>query len=113
MHEMSIAIGIVNIANNEAKKANVDRFAKIDLEIGTLAGIEFDSLDFVWEAAIKDSVLENAKKRIKKIKAKARCSDCEHEFDIKRMYDSCPKCGSFLKIILKGKELRVKSLETF
>lgn len=110
---MSIAIGIVNIATKEAKKANVEHFAKIDLEIGTLAGIEFDSLDFVWEAAIKDSVLERAEKRINKIKAKAKCSDCEHEFAIKYMHDSCPKCGSFLKIILQGKELRVKSLETF
>ncbi|HIP47967.1 MAG TPA: hydrogenase maturation nickel metallochaperone HypA [Lutibacter sp.] len=113
MHEMSIAIGIVNIATDEAKKANVENFAAIDLEIGTLAGIEYDSLDFVWEAAIKDSVLEKAIKNIHKIQAKAKCVDCENEFPIKFIHDSCPKCGSFLKIILQGKELRVKSLETF
>jgi len=113
MHEMSIALGIIKIASDEAKKANISAFSAIDLEIGTLAGIEFDSLDFVWEAAIKDTVLEKAKKRINKIHAKAKCADCNHEFPIKYIYDSCPKCGSFLKIILQGKELRVKSLETF
>lgn len=113
MHEMSIAIGIVNIAKEEAKKANVKSFAAIDLEIGTLAGIEFDSLEFVWEAAVKDSVLEKAEIRINKINARARCSDCEKEFSIKYIHDSCPKCGSFLKIIIQGKELRIKSLETY
>ncbi len=113
MHEMSIAIGIVNIAEEEAKKADIKSFSAIDLEIGTLAGIEFDSLEFVWEAAVKDSVLEKAERRISKIKARAKCSDCEEEFSIKYIYDSCPKCGSFLKTILRGKELRVKSLETF
>ena len=113
MHEMSIAIGIVKIATDEAKKAHVKEFSAIDLEIGTLAGIEFDSLDFVWEVAVKNTVLENAKKRVHKIQAKAKCSDCNFEYPIKFIHDSCPKCGSFLKIILQGKELRVKSLETF
>ncbi len=113
MHEMSIAIGIVNIAKEEAKKANVNRFSKIDLEIGTLAGIEFDSLDFVWKVAVKDSVLENAEKRVHKIQAKAKCVACNYEFPISFIHDCCPKCGSFMKIILQGKELRVKSLETF
>lgn len=108
---MSIAIGIVNIAKDEAKKAKIDSFSSIDLEIGTLAGIEFDSLDFVWEVAVKDTVLENAKKRVHKVEAKARCSDCGHEYPISFIHDNCPKCGSFIKIILQGKELRVKSLE--
>lgn len=113
MHEMSIALGIVKIANDEAKKANAKKFAAIDLEIGTLAGIEFDSLEFVWEVATQNTVLENAKKRIRKIQAKAQCSDCDEQFLINFAHDACPKCGSFLKIILQGKELRVKSLETF
>ncbi len=113
MHEMSIALEIVNIAEEEAKKADVKSFSAIDLEIGTLAGIEFDSLNFVWEAAVKDSVLEKAEKRIVKINALAKCVDCEHEYPVIYIHDSCPKCGSFLKTILHGKELRVKSLEIF
>ncbi len=31
--------------------------------------------------------------------------------DIINIYDSCPKCDSFLKGIIQGKELRVKALE--
>ena len=113
MHEMSIAMSIVKIAEEEAKKAQVSHFATIDLEIGTLAGIEFDALEFVWEAAVQKSVLEKAERRIKKIPAKARCGDCEKIYSLDFIHDNCPVCGSFLKTIIQGKELRVKSLEMF
>lgn len=110
MHELSVALGIVKIAEDEAKKANVEKITAIELEIGTLAGIEFDSLDFVWPAAVKDTILEHAKKEITIIKGEAICIDCDNVFNIKKYYDVCPKCSSNFKSILKGKELRVKSL---
>jgi len=111
MHELSVALGIVSIAEEETKKANAKSVESIELEIGTLAGIEFDSLEFVWPSAVKDTVLENAIKKIKVVQAKAKCLDCGHEFKIEKYYDSCPICDSSLKGILQGKELRVKSLE--
>ncbi|MDP3313656.1 hydrogenase maturation nickel metallochaperone HypA [Lutibacter sp.] len=111
MHELSIALGIVKIAEDETKKANAKQVIKIELEIGTLAGVEFESLNFVWNSAIKDTVLEFAKKEIDIIKGIGKCIDCDTEFDMDNIYDCCPKCGSNFKGILKGKELRVKTLE--
>ncbi len=111
MHELSIALGIVKIAETETAKANAKKVDVIELEIGTLAGIEFDSLDFVWPAAVKETVLENAVKKINIIKAKGKCLDCDTTFDIINIYDPCPNCNSFLKGIIQGKELKVKALE--
>ena len=111
MHELSIALGIVKIAEEEVAKANAKRVDLIELEIGTLSGIEFDSLDFVWPAVIKDTVLEHSKKSIIKIKAKSKCLDCNNIFDLENIFDPCPECNSFLKGIIQGKELRVKSIE--
>ena len=111
MHELSIAMGIVKIAEDEARKAGASRVEVIELEIGTLAGIEFEALDFVWPAAVKDTVLETAEKRIEVIPGKARCMDCDMPFDVNFLYDSCPGCHSNLKAIVQGKELRVKALE--
>ena len=111
MHELSVALGILKIAENEAAKANAKQIESIELEIGTLAGIEFDSLDFVWSCAVKDTILEHAKREINIINAKAKCVDCDTVFDIVNHYDSCPSCSSNFKSILQGKELRVKSLE--
>jgi len=111
MHELSIALGIVKIAEDETAKAKAEKVTKIELEIGVLAGVEIDSLNFVWESAIKDSVLEFANKEIAIIKGLGKCIDCDTEFHMENIYDCCPECGSNFKGILKGKELRVKAIE--
>ncbi len=111
MHELSIALGIVNIAEKEIKKAHKNKVELIELEIGALAGIEFNSLDFIWPSAVKNTVLEGAEKKINIIEGEAICGDCQHIFKLKNIFDSCPECNSYLKGITKGKELRVKYLE--
>ena len=111
MHELSVALGIVRIAENEIAKARAQKVDIIELEIGTLAGIEFDSLDFIWPSAVKETVLENAIKKISIIEGKGICLDCDTRFHLKQIYDACPSCNSFLKGIIQGKELKVKALE--
>jgi hydrogenase nickel incorporation protein HypA/HybF len=111
MHELSIALGIVKIAEDETAKVNASKVTKIELEIGVLAGVEIDSLNFIWESAVEDTILKHAKKEITIISGKGKCIDCDSEFDMENIYDTCPNCNSNFKGILKGKELRVKALE--
>lgn len=111
MHELSIAMGIVKIAEEEARKAGASTVEVIELEIGTLAGIELESLEFVWPVAVRETVLEKAEKRVQVIQGRARCMDCDTEYEMDHFYDPCPCCRSNLKAILQGKELRVRALE--
>jgi hydrogenase nickel incorporation protein HypA/HybF len=111
MHELSIAMGIVKIAEDETAKAKATEVSKIELVVGVLSGVEIDSLEFVWSSAVKDSVLENAKLEIIKIGGKGKCADCDTEFEMENIYDVCPKCSSNFKGIIQGKELKVKALE--
>jgi hydrogenase nickel incorporation protein HypA/HybF len=113
MHELSIALGIVKIAEEEIAKSGSTHIEAIELEIGTLAGIEIESLDFVWPMAVKDTILENAGKKIQIIQAQAKCIDCNTIYSIENMFDPCPKCGSFFKAVMQGKELRVKSIDVY
>lgn len=111
MHELSIVLGILKIAEDETKKAGARSVDLIELEIGTLAGIELDALNFVWSGAVKDTVLENAHRKIDLIEGKAQCMECDTVFTLENIYDPCPKCQNYLKGIIEGKELRVKALE--
>lgn len=111
MHELSVVMGIVKIAEQEALKGGAIKIERIELEIGNLAGIDFQALDFVWDSAVQGTMLERAEREIIQIEGKATCSDCDHEFEIEKYYDPCPNCNSFLKIIQQGKELRIKALE--
>ena len=111
MHEYSVALNIVEIAERTAKIHNLSHIEGIDLDIGLLSGIQTDSLRFVWSAAVKNSLLENAKMRIRPIPGKGECLICGCEFDIQQLYDPCPNCDSFRTEIKEGKELRIRSLE--
>lgn len=111
MHELSIALGIVKIAEDETAKAKATAVSRIELVVGALSGVELDALNFVWEAAVKDTVLAGAELDIDHVSGKAQCMDCETIFEVENVYDSCPKCASYLKNIIQGKELKVKALE--
>jgi hydrogenase nickel incorporation protein HypA/HybF len=111
MHEMSIALGIVDIATQTCKKAQKSKVTEIGLEIGTLAGIQLDALEFVWPLAVKNTVLENAERVIQRIQGEAICLECNHHYEVNQHYDCCPQCNSYFKDIIKGKELKVKYLE--
>lgn len=110
MHELSIAMSIVDIAEQEVKKNNAAEVVEIELEIGKLSGIEPYALDFAWDQAILKTVLEHAKRKTRYIEARAQCQDCGNEFEIDNYYDECPSCQSYMKELISGKELRVKSL---
>ncbi len=110
MHELSIISSIVNIAEEQVQKAQASRVTEIELEIGELAGVEWQALDFAWDVGVKESVLENAKRHIDKVIGKARCLECDTEFEMHALFDTCPNCQSFFNDILQGKELRVKAL---
>ncbi len=111
MHELSIAMGIIKIAEEETKKANKTAVELIEIEIGSMAGVELDSLHYVWKTAVKNTVLENAKLEIDYKEGRAKCLECDTTYKVNKAYDNCPKCKSYFKNILQGKELRIKILE--
>lgn len=110
MHEFSIAVNIVDIALEYAEKSNAVRVNEIELEIGELSGVVNDAMEFAMDAAIKGTLLENARVNIIKIPGLAICKSCGNEFKIENFFDACTKCGAYNPDIISGKELRVKSL---
>lgn len=110
MHEMSIALSIIELAESEACKANSKRIYDIELDIGTLSGVEIESLEFAFEAVKDGTILENSVVKINNIQAEGFCSECKKTFRMQYIYDNCPACKSYNVSLLKGKELRLKSL---
>ena len=110
MHELSIVMTIVDLAERSARQHQANAVKQIDLEIGALAGVELSALKFVWPEGVKGSVLENAKRVIHQIPGKGRCEDCNQEFALEQYYGPCPHCGSFAKQVIAGNEMRVRSL---
>lgn len=110
MHELSLVLSIIDIAEAQVKKAHARQVDAIELEVGSLAGIEMDALDFSWDVAVKNTVLAKAERKIDHVQAVARCSNCECEYLVHEPFEPCPACNELLVEYLKGKELRVKAL---
>ncbi len=110
MHELSLAMNVVKIVENEARKANAQNVNTITLEIGECSGVDHSIFDFSWPFAIKGTLAENAQKIIQTIDGRAKCNHCDFEFGLHKLYDPCPVCESFDYDILQGKEFRVKSI---
>jgi hydrogenase nickel incorporation protein HypA/HybF len=110
MHELSIIQSIVEIAEEQVQARSASQVEEIELEIGELAGVEWGALDFAWDVGVQQSVLQDAKRIINKIRGVAKCAECNTEFHMQKLYDKCPECQSYFNTIVKGKELRVKAL---
>lgn len=110
MHELSIVMSIISIAEQEAAKSNAASIEEIEMDIGELSGIEMAAFDFAWEQAVKGTILEQAVKKVNRIEGKGMCIDCDASFSIHQLYEPCPVCGQHFITIQKGKELKVKSL---
>lgn len=109
MHELSIVLSVVAIAEKEARAAG-RKVESICLDIGELSGIELASLEFAWELGVKRTVLEGAAKSINHIAGRAVCADCSCAFDKHQRWDACPLCGGFLHTVIQGEELHVRSI---
>lgn len=110
MHELSIVMSIVDTAEEQVKLHHATGVESIALEIGTLSGVDQHALEFAWELGVKNTVLENASYTINAIKGRAKCSDCDCEFEMKELYDPCPICGEYLVHIVRGKEMKIQSI---
>ena len=71
MHELSIALSIINLAIKEAEKSNATRVSELELEIGEMAGVNIEALEFSMSIAMQNTILEGAKVRIVEIRSLA------------------------------------------
>lgn len=110
MHELSIAMSIVETCTEEAAKAGGSSVSSVELEVGELSGVIPEALEFSWDVAIKETPLENATLVINMIEANARCLDCGAEFKLQDSFSPCPSCGGFGREILQGQELKIRAL---
>lgn len=109
MHEMSIAVNIVDLANSYARQSAGERIGQVEIEIGPLAGVMQEALQFCFEAAAKNTLAEGAQLVIINTKGKAKCCSCGKITDINQHGTLCPDCHGVLEV-LTGDELKLRAV---
>jgi hydrogenase nickel incorporation protein HypA/HybF len=122
MHEYSAACSIVDAAVAAASKHNVKRVTVVNVEIGQFTFLIPEQLEFNFEIASKDTLLEGAKLNITVTKGRISCHDCGYEGEAQSVPDvpaqlamfapmKCPKCESSATVITGGKEFIIANIE--
>lgn len=111
MHELSIAMGIVEAAVEEAQQRNV-QVSAVHLRLGALSGVVKDALLFSYEVACHDTPLQGSRLLIEEVPVAVFCPHCQakRELESVQMF-ICPECGTPAGDVLQGKELEVFALE--
>jgi len=111
MHELSIAMSIVDAALDEARQRNV-QVSAVHLRLGVLSGVVKDALLFSYDVACQDTPLAGSKLLIEEVPVTVFCPRCNEKRILESMQSfTCPECGSPTRDVLQGKELEVFALE--
>jgi len=111
MHELSIAMSIVDAAVEEAQRRGV-QVSAVHLRLGALAGVVKDALLFCYEVACQGTPLEGSRLIVEDVPVIVFCAPCQKERVLQSVQlFQCPECGTPTMDVRHGKELEVYALE--
>ena len=112
MHELSIALSIVEMAEAEAVRSGSGQVHAVHLRLGRLSGVEKSALLASYEMACHATPLEGSRLLIEEIPIEVFCSRCGVARGVdSRQWFACTECGAPTPTILQGKEMEVVALE--
>ncbi len=112
MHELSIALSILDMAAEEAQRHGGVRIRAVHLRLGPLAGVVKEALLSAFELAREAESFGDAALIIEDMPIVARCSSCNAERRVVAIDQlCCVECGTPTPDIVSGRELEVVALE--
>lgn len=112
MHEMAIAVSLVDVAVEEAAREGGARVSALHVRVGKLSGVVPAALQFAFEAAASESEIAGAKLVIEEMPVVVMCDQCDAERELPGIQDfRCPVCGGSATKIVGGRELQLYSIE--
>jgi len=113
MHEFSLVMSMLDLAEKAARADGARRISAIHLEIGALAGVVPEALEFAFEGARVGTMAEHARLEVTYLPAIAYCATCQSEFELDNRFGIavCPSCDTPSADLRQGRELQLAHLE--
>jgi hydrogenase nickel incorporation protein HypA/HybF len=112
MHELSIAVSMVERILEESENRGGLQVEAVHLKLGVLSGVDRNALAFSYEIACEGTPLAGSRLVIDTVPLVIYCDQCRSEIEpesIQQIY--CPRCHAPSETILRGRELEVAALE--
>lgn len=112
MHEASIALSILDIAEAKCREAGYGRVLSIEVRIGTASGVLSAALSSAFEIMKLDTPAAGASLVVHEVPLGGGCRGCGGRFSADEQFIlKCPLCGSGDFRLDAGRELDVTEIE--
>ena len=112
MHELSIALSMIEMATEEAERREGVRVNALHLKLGPLSGVVKEALLFSYEIACNATPLEGSQLVIEDVPVVIYCSECQSEQQLESIQRfCCPVCGTLSSEVVRGRELEFVAME--
>ena len=112
MHELSIAMGILEITEEESERRGGVHVDAIHLRLGPLSGVAKEALLSAWQLASEQTEFESSRLVIEEVPIAVFCSRCQAERPVQSVqHMCCAECDTPSMEVLHGREMLVSALE--
>jgi hydrogenase nickel incorporation protein HypA/HybF len=112
MHELSLAMSILEAVEEEAERRGGVRVEAIYLKIGPLSGVVHEALLSAFELASEQTAFACSRVIIEEVPIVVFCSQCQAERPVHSVqHFSCAACDTPASQVLHGRELQLAALE--
>src|SRR3984893_2915875 len=112
MHELSIAMSIVEMAQEEAELRGNVHIKAVHLRVGLLSGVVKDALLSSYEMACEDTPLEGSLLVVEEVPVLVFCQQCDAQRPVHSMQMfCCSECGTPTGEVVQGRKLVVVVLD--
>ena len=111
MHELSIALSLVELAREESLKHG-GQVTAVHIKVGRLSGVVSEALMSCYAMASADTPLDGSRLVIEDVPIIVFCARCESQFEpVGDIWFACPDCGESTPDVRQGRELQLVALE--
>ena len=104
MHELSIAVDLIDAAATHLERLGAVRVIAVHLKLGPLSGVVKEALAFSFDAAAAGTRLEGARLQIDDVPVAIWCATCDAERDLPDLTRRrCPRCQSPTPHVTRGR----------
>ena len=112
MHELSIALSIIEGAEEQVLQEGGGRVRAVYLKLGPLSGVVKEALLFSYGLACEGTSLEGSALVIEDIPIRIYCPACRAEQNpVSLQALQCSRCGALAGEVTQGAELELTALE--
>ena len=110
MHEIGVVRAMVKTVTDYAAANQISEISEIVADCGELSLVIPEYVEELYPPVVKGTPLENTKLIVNIVPGMAECDECNELFRVIEHKGYCPRCGSFDKTILSGRDFLIREI---